>query len=57
MVVRYPAALPASRAFTSDALVQNVDIASTVADAVGFQWGGDGQSFLPIVERKKRDVR
>ena len=57
MVVRYPAALPASRAFTSDALVQNVDIASTVADAVGFQWGGDGQSFLPIVERKKREVR
>ena len=57
MVVRYPAALPASRAFTSDALVQNVDIASTVADAVGFQWGGDGQSFLPIVERKKRAVR
>ena len=57
MVVRYPAALPASRAFTSDALVQNVDIASTVADAVGFQWGGDGQSFLPIVERKKQEVR
>ena len=57
MVVRYPAALPATRAFTSDALVQNVDIASTVADAVGFQWGGDGQSFLPIVERKKQEVR
>ena len=57
MVVRYPAALPASRAFTSDALVQNVDIASTVADAVGFQWAGDGQSFLPIVERKKHEVR
>ena len=39
MVVRYPAALPASRAFTSDALVQNVDIASTIADAVGYPVG------------------
>ena len=57
MVVRYPAALPASHAFTSDALVQNVDIASTIADAVGFGWGGDGQSFLPVIEHKKRTVR
>ncbi len=57
MVVRYPAALPASRAFTSNALVQNVDIASTVADAAGLQWGGDGQSFLPVIERKRRTVR
>ncbi|MGZ5297566.1 MAG: sulfatase-like hydrolase/transferase, partial [Actinomycetota bacterium] len=57
MVVRYPAALPANRAFVSDALVQNVDLASTIADAVGLQWGGDGRSFLPVIERKKRTVR
>lgn len=57
MVVRYPAALPASRSFASDALVQNVDIAATVADAVNIPWGGDGQSFLPILERKRRTVR
>ena len=57
MVVRYPAALPASRAFASDALVQNVDLAATIADAVGLQWGADGQSFLPVIERKKRTVR
>ena len=57
MVVRYPAALPESRAFTSDALVQNVDLASTILDAVGIPWGGDGVSFLPVVERKKRTVR
>jgi arylsulfatase A-like enzyme len=57
MIVRYPAALPASRAFTSDALVQNVDIAPTIMDAVGLPWGGDGQSFLPVVERKERTVR
>ncbi len=26
-------------------------------DAVGIPWGGDGQSFLPVIERKKRTVR
>lgn len=57
MVVRYPAALPADRSFVSDALVQNVDLAATIADAVGLPWGADGQSFLPVIERKKRAVR
>jgi len=57
MVVRYPAALPVNRSFTSDALVQNVDLASTIADAAGLRWGGDGRSFLPVIERKKRTVR
>ena len=57
MVVRYPAALPATRAFASDALVQNVDLASTILDAVGIPWGGDGMSFLPVIERKKHTVR
>ncbi len=57
MVVRYPAALPANRAFTSDALVQNVDLAPTILDAAGIPWGGDGQSFLPVLERKKHTVR
>jgi arylsulfatase A-like enzyme len=57
MVVRYPAALSADRAFVSDALVQNVDLAPTILDAVGIPWGGDGQSFLPVIERKKRTVR
>ena len=52
-----PAALPASRAFASDALVQNVDLAPTILDAVGIPWGGDGQSFLPVIERKKHTVR
>jgi arylsulfatase A-like enzyme len=57
MVVRYPAALPADRAFASDAIVQNVDLASTILDAVGLPWGGDGQSFFPVLERKRRTVR
>ena len=57
MVVRYPAALPATRSFASDALVQNVDMAPTILDAAGIPWGGDGQSFLPVIERKARTVR
>ena len=57
MIVRYPAALPTDQAFTSDALVQNVDIAATIADIIGIPWGADGQSFLPVMERKRRSVR
>ena len=57
MVVRYPAALPATRSFASDALVQNVDLAPTILDAAGIPWGGDGLSFLPVIERKKHTVR
>ena len=57
MVVRYPAALPATRSFASDALVQNVDLAPTIMDAAGIPWGGDGMSFLPVIERKKHTVR
>jgi hypothetical protein len=34
-----------------------VDLASTIADAAGLSWGGDGQSFLPVIEQRKRTVR
>jgi N-acetylglucosamine-6-sulfatase len=57
MVVRYPALLPPAGAFASDALVQNVDIASTVADLVGFKWGADGRSFVPLITRQRKSVR
>jgi arylsulfatase A-like enzyme len=57
MVIRYPAVLPVNHAFVSDALVQNVDLAATIADAVGLHWAADGQSFLPVVERKMHTVR
>jgi arylsulfatase A-like enzyme len=57
MVVRYPQALPAEQAFASDALVQNVDIAATIADAIQLPWGSDGRSFLPILRRKRPTVR
>jgi arylsulfatase A-like enzyme len=57
MVVRYPAALPATKAFVSNALVQNVDLAATITDLAGIPWGADGQSFLPVLQRKERTVR
>jgi arylsulfatase A-like enzyme len=57
MVVRYPAALPQSRAFVTNALVQNVDIAPTIAELAGIRWGADGRSFLPLVTRERRSIR
>jgi arylsulfatase A-like enzyme len=57
MVVRYPAALPADQAFVSNALVQNVDLAATITDLAGISWGADGQSFLPVLRRKRQTVR
>jgi len=57
MIVRYPEALPAEQAFTSNALVQNVDIAATIADLIHLPWGADGQSFLPVLQRKRPTVR
>ncbi|MFN8233492.1 MAG: sulfatase-like hydrolase/transferase [Actinomycetota bacterium] len=56
MVVRYPAALPADRAFVTDALVANVDIAPTIADLAGISWNADGRSFLPLVARQRKTI-
>jgi N-acetylglucosamine-6-sulfatase len=50
MVVRYPAVHAEDRPVVSEALVQNVDIAATVADLAGFRWGADGTSFLPVLQ-------
>ncbi len=57
MVVRYPAVHAEDRPVVSEALVQNVDIAATVADLAGFHWTADGTSFLPVLQGGKRDVR
>jgi arylsulfatase A-like enzyme len=57
MVVRYPAALAPAQAFATNALVQNVDIAPTIADLAGFPWGADGRSFLPLVSRDRLSIR
>src|SRR5712691_6611617 len=57
MVVRYPALLSTDRSFASNALVHNVDISATIAEIAHIPWQADGQSFLPVLERKKRTVR
>lgn len=55
--IRYPPLLPESAAFSSDALVQNVDIAPTIADLTGIHWGADGTSLVPLVTRAQSKVR
>ena len=57
MVARFPSALPAARAFSTESLVQNVDIAPTLADAAGFAWGADGHSMLPLISRQRNSIR
>jgi hypothetical protein len=42
---------------TSDALVQNIDIAPTVADLAGFPWGADGESLVPLLNGDAQTVR
>ncbi len=56
-VVRYPAAVPATSAFASTALVQNVDIPATVMDLAGTAWGADGRSLLPLLTGSRPTVR
>lgn len=56
-VVRYPALLPESQDFSTTALSQNVDIAATIAEAVGMPWGVDGRSLLPILRGVASEVR
>ncbi|MBI4260752.1 MAG: sulfatase-like hydrolase/transferase [Actinobacteria bacterium] len=54
-VVRYPRASPGG--WSTGALALNVDIASTIADAVGFDWVDDGKSLLPILTGEAGLVR
>src|SRR5205823_3584985 len=56
-IVRYPALLPTSSAFSSDALVENIDIAPTFADLAGISWGADGKSLLPLLTGAAPSVR
>jgi arylsulfatase A-like enzyme len=56
-VVRYPALVPDPQAFSTSALVENVDIAPTIAAILGMEWGADGLSLLPILDGSVSDVR
>jgi len=57
MIVRYPPLLPESQPFTSDALVENVDIAPTIADLLDFHWGADGLSLVPLISQSQSTIR
>jgi N-acetylglucosamine-6-sulfatase len=57
MVVRYPAALAPDRAFATNALVQNVDIAPTLAEVAGIRWASDGRSILPFMTGEDKAIR
>jgi arylsulfatase A-like enzyme len=57
MVVRYPALLDPEEAFTSQALVSNIDIAPSLAELVGSEWNADGRSLIPLLDRSARSIR
>jgi arylsulfatase A-like enzyme len=56
-VIRFPALVPESSPFVSSALVQNVDIAPTIADILGIHWGADGTSLVPLLTGQATSVR
>ena len=57
MAIRYPALLPGSQSYATDALAQNVDVASTIADVAGIPWAADGRSLVPLLIRDRSRVR
>jgi arylsulfatase A-like enzyme len=54
-VIRYPPVL--STPATSEALVMNVDVASTLADLAGVTWVDDGRSLVPLLDGSATTVR
>lgn len=55
--VSYPAMMGGSAGNGSQALVQNVDIAPTIAELVGRAWGADGVSLTPLFRSPQAAVR
>ncbi len=56
-MVRYPQLVPTTQPFTSSALVENVDIAPTIAELAGFHWAADGKSLVPLLSGQATSVR
>lgn len=54
--IRFPSA-PTVPGAVSQALVQNVDIAPTIADAIDRDWAADGHSLLPLLAAPQSVVR
>jgi N-acetylglucosamine-6-sulfatase len=55
MAIRFPKVRTTPE--VSDALVQNTDIAPTIADAAGLPWNADGTSLLPLLKGSVARVR
>jgi arylsulfatase A-like enzyme len=56
-VIRFPLALPDSASFRSLAVVQNIDVAPTIADLAGIRWRADGRSLRRILAARDGFVR
>ena len=57
MVVRYPRLRSESDPISSSALVENVDIAATIADLTAISWTTDGISLVPLLTGEASSVR
>ena len=57
MIARYPALHPTGQPQRTSALVQNIDIAPTIADLLGFPWGADGVSLVPLISGSATALR
>ncbi|HEX4492043.1 MAG TPA: Calx-beta domain-containing protein [Acidimicrobiia bacterium] len=57
MVVRDPMVHSTSNPAVSQALVENIDIAPTIAAQAGIDWHADGQSLLPLLSGTAQQVR
>ena len=57
MIVRDPTLRPATSPLESQALVENVDIAPTIAERAGIAWHADGLSLVPLIDGSATKIR
>jgi len=58
LVVRYPPLVPTTRARSTGALAQTVDVTATIAAVAGVEWAaGDGRSLVPVLTGQASRVR
>jgi N-acetylglucosamine-6-sulfatase len=55
-VIRYPKMVPPARAFQSEALAENVDVAPTIMELAGIPWEADGVSLVALLTRQATSV-
>ena len=57
MIVRDPTLRPTTSPLESQALVENIDIAPTIAERAGIDWHADGRSLVPLVDGSATTIR